>query len=403
MKKRLSITASFILVFATFILLNACKTEKTNEDYLKVVLANLEQIKSATYNSETEVYTPWDTLPSNIYHEHYIELRNTNDTFLGVSFVNYNLDDSMKLRSCYDGNMIASVYEKNKGVLIDSFKFSRFPFRLVRTPFFAENESLINYILSSSDSILIESISFEDSIHFSFSIYDDLIEIIGNQIVHDTLHRSPKAEISKYDIWISKSNDLPYRFKRDMPHEKTIQEVENVELNTLNLSDFKATDFFPKGYTIKEYKGPQKAKKNSLNGKLAVDWILNDVNGNVISFKDLKSKVLVLQFTGIGCGACIASIPFLKELATDYRNKDFELISIETWRSDLNLLKNYQEKNEFNFKFLNANDNIKKDYNISAVPVFFILDENRIIRKVINGYAKSTNNEIKNTIDELLK
>lgn len=47
---------------------------------------------------------------------------------------------------------------------------------------------------------------------------------------------------------------------------------------------------------------------------------------------------------------------------------------------------------------------MKKEYQVKAVPVFFILDENRIIRKVIISYGKgTTDKEIRNTIDKLLK
>jgi hypothetical protein len=45
-----------------------------------------------------------------------------------------------------------------------------------------------------------------------------------------------------------------------------------------------------------------------------------------------------------------------------------------------------------------------KEYQVNSVPVFFILDENRAIRKVINGYQKgTTDKEIKDTVDKLLE
>lgn len=44
-----------------------------------------------------------------------------------------------------------------------------------------------------------------------------------------------------------------------------------------------------------------------------------------------KSKVLLINFTGIGCGACQAAVPFLKELKGKFSNEDFDLIAIEGW------------------------------------------------------------------------
>lgn len=43
------------------------------------------------------------------------------------------------------------------------------------------------------------------------------------------------------------------------------------------------------------------------------------------------------------------------------------------------------------------------NYDVSAVPVFFILDEKRIVRKIIKGFGPGiTDKEIKNTINLLL-
>ena len=44
-----------------------------------------------------------------------------------------------------------------------------------------------------------------------------------------------------------------------------------------------------------------------------------------------------------------------------------------------------------------------KAYGVKSVPVFFILDEQRVIRKVISGYSKeATDSEIRAAIDALI-
>jgi len=111
----------------------------------------------------------------------------------------------------------------------------------------------------------------------------------------------------------------------------------------------------------------------------------------------------LLQFTGIGCGPCHASIPFLKALAEDYKDKDFELLCIETWSKNISGIERYKAKNELNYPFLVGNTNLKENYKIQGVPAFFILDENRIIKKVNVGYKKGeTEKTIIESIDALL-
>jgi hypothetical protein len=86
-----------------------------------------------------------------------------------------------------------------------------------------------------------------------------------------------------------------------------------------------------------------------------------------------------------------------------YKLKDFEFISIETWSKNIDGIKKYYNSNGLNYKFLLSNEEITKDYQIRGVPVFYILDENRVIRKIIWGYGKgTTDKEIKDAIDELI-
>jgi len=96
-------------------------------------------------------------------------------------------------------------------------------------------------------------------------------------------------------------------------------------------------------------------------------------------------------------------LPLLKQLATEYESDKLEIISIETWGSNQDRLQRYQNKYDFDFKFLQSTDELKKDYQIQAVPVFYILDENKTIKKIIRGYGKEvTDKEIREAINELI-
>ena len=137
--------------------------------------------------------------------------------------------------------------------------------------------------------------------------------------------------------------------------------------------------------------------------KKAPEWTLNDIKERPVSLSDLKSKVILVNITGIGCGACQASIPFLKELKRKYQEEDFELVAIESW-SRMHSLQNYAKRKELNYMFLDGDDKVIEDYRTGgAAPYFFILDKERIIRKVIRGYGMGkTDKEITEAIEELL-
>ena len=112
------------------------------------------------------------------------------------------------------------------------------------------------------------------------------------------------------------------------------------------------------------------------------------------SLNELKSKIILIQFTGIGCGPCHASIPFLKSLMEDYNKKGFELLQIETTNANIKALKSYHDKNEINCNYLLSNKKINSDYKIKGVPVFIILNDKRIVKNVIIGFRKGETEQV---------
>ena len=393
------ITSLFILLS---ILINSCKAEINKTSYLRKVLTNLEQIKSASYISTCYASAPGDTLKFKKYYRQTTEYDNPADTTIGSSFVETSQSEGNKTSWTYDGKALSYILWDEKRVRIDSFQTNTLPFRPVTPPFFKQSKTIIKYALETKDSITIDLKDFGDSIKFSLYIPNKVVEFFGKPYVMDNPYLSRDDAFSRYDIWINKSNDLPYELRRNMPHQTTWQTCENIEFNKNKIEDFTAAKYFPPDFAI-AIRGKEKPPKNDLVGKVAPDWILKDVNNNSIALKDLSSKVILLKFTGIGCGPCHASVPFLKQLVTENKNKDFELVSIETWSNNIDGIKRYQINNGLNYKFLISTDEVNSSYQVGAVPAFYILDKNRVIRKILVGYGKeTTDKEIRDAINELL-
>ncbi len=406
MKKiRLFVIYIFVLA-ASFFVMNGCKEHKDKHDYLQKVLDNVSQIKTATYITTSSAYLPHDTIPVYINNHSYKEFVNPSDSFVGASYVRFRNEDPTRMDFAYDGKMRALINEDQKRLVIDSFKIKIIPgpYRPVEAPFFTRARTILNYILTTKDSLLIETNDFKDSIQYNFTIYDTVVEFIGNRVKYfSPLNNSNKGEVSRYEMWINKSDDLPYRIIRNMPNGKSIVVCSNVELNTLNSKNFNAADYFQSDYTVSAYRIGKNPQKNELVGKVAPEWMLKDGDNNFVALKDLKSKILLIKFTGIGCGPCHASIPFLKELVSEFKNKDFELVSLETWSSNISALKRYGNKNELNYKFLLSTKDITKSYQVQSVPLFLLLDENRVIKRVFDGYGKgTTDKQIREAIKEMM-
>jgi thiol-disulfide isomerase/thioredoxin len=398
------VLSSFSFVGLSFILLNCSNVDNNKKDYLQKVLNNLNKIKSATYYTTSETWAPGDTSASGVYNHYIKEYGNPTDTTIGASFVQLLQEDTTHMTFCYDGKMRAVVYEDERTIAIDSFSVRPLPFRPLTPPFFNYTKNIIEYALATKDSIIWNVKELKDSYYFILTIFEDnQVEFFGKaHYIANTPYNFGETT-SKYELWINKSTDLPYRVRREMSHDISVTSCRNAKLNEIKIEDFKASDYFEPGYAVETFGHGRKSEKvNDLIGKVAPDWILTDVNDNTVALKDLKSKILMIQFTSVSCGPCRASIPFLKQLASEYNQKNFDFVTIESWSKNRNVLKNYQERNNFNYKFLMSTKDVTKSYQIKSVPVFFILDKKRVIKKVLNGYGeRSTDKEIRDAINEL--
>jgi thiol-disulfide isomerase/thioredoxin len=405
MKITTLVTSSLLFVGVSFILLNCSNVDNNKRDYLQKVLNNLNKIKSATYYATSETWAPGDTSASGVFNHYIKEYDNPADTTIGACFVKLLQEDTTHMTFCYDGMMRAIVYEDDKTIVIDSFKVRSLPFRPIAPPFFNFTKNIIDYALETKDSISLDVKDLKDSYYFCLTIFEDhQVEFLGKPYFMENTPYDFGETTSKYEIWINKSTDLPYRVRREMSHDISVTTCRNIKLNKIRIEDFKASDYFEPQFTIQYWGyGSNREKVNELIGKVVPDWILKDANDHTVAFKNLKSKILMIQFTSVSCGPCRASIPFLKQLTSEYDQKNFDFVAIESWTKNTNVLKSYQRRNNFNYKFLMSTKEVTRSYHIKSVPVFFILDENRIIKNVFNGYGEgSTDKEIRDAINELI-
>ena len=402
MKKSFLFLAFILVSLMSLILINGCKVAYDKKEYLRRVLDNLDQIKAATYLSTISFNPPGDTTELKTYYWYKKEYVNPADTTIGSSFAWFYPDDTSKMYLYYDGSASAHLDKDKKTITIDSFKTNILPFRPVSSPFFNRAKNIIEYALETKDSISTDLKEFGDSIRFILYIPHKVIYFFGKPFAMDNPYLSKENAFTRYVIWIHKSDNIPYKIINKTPNATDLETCINAELNKGRIEDFRPAEHFPPDYEV-IIRGKQQTIKKDLTGQKAPDWILTDSNNKTIGLKDLKSKVLIVEFTGIGCAPCHAAIPFIKQLVKDYRDKDFIFVSIETWGSDTEGLKRYHKKTELNYTFLKAAEGITKSYQITGVPSFFILDKERIIRKIIRGYeGETTDKELRDAINELI-
>ncbi|WP_167668123.1 peroxiredoxin family protein [Mucilaginibacter gossypiicola] len=137
-------------------------------------------------------------------------------------------------------------------------------------------------------------------------------------------------------------------------------------------------------------------------GEVMEPFSTHDINGNKIKLKDLRGKVVVLNFWFIGCPACMQEIPELNKLVDDYKgnaNVVFLAIALD-YRYDL---KKFLKQTEFKYDIIDDGRDIAAGYKIGLYPTSVILNKEGKVAFHTVGFAVNSPYWMRKTINEGLK
>jgi thiol-disulfide isomerase/thioredoxin len=99
-------------------------------------------------------------------------------------------------------------------------------------------------------------------------------------------------------------------------------------------------------------------------------------NTDSFSLADNSDKIVVVEFWATWCPPCRQSIPHLKELSENYKDKNVVFVSLSN--EPASTIESFMEKIEMPW-IIGAGSNSGKDYKVSGIPKAFIVKDNRIV------------------------
>lgn len=132
-------------------------------------------------------------------------------------------------------------------------------------------------------------------------------------------------------------------------------------------------------------------------GKKAIDFQVEDLNGEALSIGKFHGKIVLLDFWATWCAPCRAEMPFVKSTYQKYKNQNFEIIGISVDR-DLNELTTYLETKGITWpQYYDSGGQISNLYQVQAIPTTYLIDSKGIIR-----YANLRGNALENAVRQLV-
>ena len=146
--------------------------------------------------------------------------------------------------------------------------------------------------------------------------------------------------------------------------------------------------------------GLARAQRGQVQQGFAPDFSLTTFDGQNISLKDLRGKVIVLNFWASWCQPCRAEANYLEQTWRKYKDRGVVFIGVDYVDTEPNALAYIHE---FGITYFNGPDlgtRISQSYGIKGVPETFYIAKNGELRGLKIGPLESP--ELEQKIDELL-
>jgi thiol-disulfide isomerase/thioredoxin len=129
------------------------------------------------------------------------------------------------------------------------------------------------------------------------------------------------------------------------------------------------------------------------------------ISGSTISMKNLKGKVVVVDFWATWCGPCIAEMPHMKQLYAEFRGKGVEFLGISLdnpkEQGGLDSLKKYVKDNGIAwpqyYQGKGWESEFSRSWGINSIPSMFVVDTEGKL------YSVEARGKLEQIIPKLLK
>lgn len=212
---------------------------------------------------------------------------------------------------------------------------------------------------------------------------------IAIQLTETTVVKDTTGNVYPFSIWSPLRVTGRYTFRPETPNDP------NTAFFIIRLSD----EEYEK--RIASLPKPRESSNFQTGAKFSY-FKTSDIDGNKLSSKNLKGKILVLNYWFINCPPCRMEIPELNKLTEQYKN-DSSVVFVAVALDEKYDLKKFLKTSPFKYTIVDDGRNVAREYNINSYPTNVIIDQEGKIFFHSTGYSMNIAYWINKSIDELKK
>ncbi|MGA3014943.1 MAG: TlpA disulfide reductase family protein [Bacteroidales bacterium] len=202
---------------------------------------------------------------------------------------------------------------------------------------------------------------------------------------------------TEVNYWIRKEDLIPIQYStvvdiimnNDTLHQYEKYVLNKVMINNLSNDTILTLQSIPHLYKLQTYE-PNISPKLLPNYTIAPDWNLLSTKDENICLKDLKGKLVLIDFFYSSCYPCLITLPRLEALYERYKDKGLVIIGIDPYDKKEDTIEKFLSIKRVNYSVLLGGKNVVKDYHISAYPTIYLIDKDGRIIFTQVGYGFGT-------------
>jgi peroxiredoxin len=130
----------------------------------------------------------------------------------------------------------------------------------------------------------------------------------------------------------------------------------------------------------------EKVEGSPIAGAEAPDFTLSDAGGHPVHLRDLRGKVVVVDFWATWCPPCRAQMPVLQKMQSELAGKGLAVLGLDVGEDAEQVTKFAKEQSYTFTLLLGAEPDVSAKYYVEAYPTTFVVDrQGRIAFRELGG------------------
>lgn len=120
-------------------------------------------------------------------------------------------------------------------------------------------------------------------------------------------------------------------------------------------------------------------------GSMAPNWTLPSSQNKLLSLRDFRGKIILLDFWGTWCMPCLKGMPDIQAIYDLFKNEQVVIMGVSVETEKNADLVGYMKRKGYTYTTLTDGSKVTKDYKVSEFPSIYLIDKDGIIIHAEHG------------------